>query len=267
MAALRTILLTSAMVSGTPQAADLRVAVRVQDEAQVAPYGELAPSSTPRADLVAATDELAREVCRRIRSRCAISYVTFGEILPGVEDGRFDLGFGNFLRTPEREGRVAFSDPIFRSASRLVGSPAAAKAFTARFGQPVSVDNLRGVRVAAMEGSQAQAFLDGIAAGRDLTVVATATTAAAFDALRDGSADFALMSIRSGYALISHDKSRRFGFVGPAVADHGLGDTVHIILPRHRDKLRRSVNRAIAEIRADGTGHRIVRRHFPVNLD
>ena len=147
------------------------------------------------------------------------------------------------------------------------GRSNAAKAFAARFGQPVSVDNLRGVRVAAMEGSQAQAFLDGIAAGRDLTVVATATTAAAFDALRDGSADFALMSIRSGYALISHDKSRRVGFVGPAVADHGLGDTVHIILPRNKDALRRSLNQAIAEIRADGTGHRIVRRHFPVNLD
>jgi ABC-type amino acid transport substrate-binding protein len=216
---------------------------------------------------VAFTDELAREICRRIRSRCAISYVTFGEILPGVEDGRFDLGFGNFLRVPKREKRVAFSDPIFRSASRLVGSPATARAFAGRFGQAVNLDNLRGARVAAMKGSQQQAFLDGIAAERDLTVVATPTKGDAFDTLRNGSADFALLPIRTAYALISHDKSRRFGFVGPAVADHGLGDTAHIIVPRRKDQLRRSVNQAIAEIRADGTGHRIMRRHFPVNLD
>ena len=52
---------------------------------------------------MAFTDELAREICRRIRSRCSVSYVTFGEILPGVEDGSFDLGFGNFLRAPKRE--------------------------------------------------------------------------------------------------------------------------------------------------------------------
>ena len=104
-----------------------------------------------------------------------------------------------------------------------------------------------------MEGTQQQAFLNAIAAERDLTVVATATKAAAFDALRDGGADFALLPVRAGYALISHQEAGRFGFVGPAVADHGLGDTVHIILPKQENALRRSVNQAIAEIRADGT--------------
>lgn len=267
MWAFRSLLLVAALWSGVLQAADLRVAVVVQDAAQVSPQDDLVPSSTPGADLVAFTDELAREICRRIRSRCAVSYVTFGEILPGVEDGRFDLGFGNFLRVPKRKKRVAFSEPIFRSASRLVGSPASARAFARRLGQAVNLDNLRGARVAAMEGSQQQAFLNVIAAERELAVVATATTAGAFDTLGNGSADFALLPIRTAYALISHDKARRFGFVGQAVADHGLGDTVHVILPKQKEALRRSLNQAIAEIRADGTGHRIMRRHFPVNLD
>ena len=267
MPAFRSLLLVAAIFSGAIQAADLRVAVVVQDVAQVSPQGDLVASSTPGTDLVAFTDELAHEICRRIRSRCVFSYVTFGEILPGVEDGRFDLGFGNFLRAPKREKRVAFSEPIFRSASRLVGSPATARAFAGKLGQAVNLDNLCGARVAAMEGSQQQAFLDAIAGERELTVVATTTKAGAFDTLRNGSADFALLPIRTGYALISHDKSRRFGFVGPAAADHGLGDTVHIILPRQKEALRRSLNQAIADIRADGTGHRIMRRHFPVNLD
>ena len=267
MPVFRFLFLVAALSSGALQAADLRVAVVVQDAAQVSPQGDLVPSVTAGADLVAFTDELAREICRRIRSRCAVSYVTFGEILPGVEDGRFDLGFGNFLRVPKREKRVAFSAPIFRSASRLVGSPASARAFAGRLGQAVNLDNLRGARVAAMEGSQQQAFLNVIAAERELTVVATATTAGAFDTLGNGSADFALLPMRTGYALISQDKARRFGFVGPAVADHGLGDTVHIILPKQKEALRRSLNRAIAEIRADGTFQRIMQRHFPVSLD
>lgn len=267
MPALRSLLLVAALWSGALPAADLRVAVLVQDAAQVSPHGDLVPSGTPGADLVAFTDDLAREICRRIRARCAFSYVIFAEILPGVEDGSFDLGFGNFLRAPKREKRVAFSKPIFRSASRLVGSPAAARVFADKLGHAVNLDNLRGARVAAMEGSKQQEFLDAIAAERELTVVATATTAGAFDALRNGSVDFALLPVRTGYALISHDKSRRFGFVGTAVADHGLGDTAHIILPRQKEALRLSVNQAIAEIRADGTGHRIMRRHFPVILD
>ena len=267
MPAFRSLFLVAAMLSGALQAADLRVAVVVQDATQVSPQGNLVASSTPAADMVAFTDELAREVCRRIRSRCAVSYVTFGEILPGVEDGRFDLGFGNFLRAPKREKRVAFSEPIFRSASRLVGSPATARALAGKLGQAVNLDNLCGARVAAMEGSQQQAFLDAIAGERELTVVATTTKAGAFDTLRNGSADFALLPVLNAYALLSRDNPQQLEFVGPAVADRGLGGSVHIVLPKQQDELRRSVNHAIAAIRADGTFQRIVRRYFPLGLD
>ena len=267
MSRLRAIALIAALFSGLLQAAELKVAVGVQDPGQVSMQGNLVPSGTPGADLVALNDELAREVCRRINARCSFFYAPFAEILPGVEDRRFDLGFGNFLRAPEREKRVAFSDPVWRSSSRLIGTPDSARAFADKLGQPVTLGNLRGGRVATLEGSRQQAFLDGIAGQRELTVLATPTPAEALDKLRDNRADFALLAIRTGYALIRSDKARRFVFVGPAVADHGLGDTSHIVLPKKRNTLRRSVNRAIAEIRGDGTFNRITHRHFPLTLD
>jgi len=267
MSGIRAIALITALLSGLLQAAELKVAVLVQDPAQVSMQGNLLPSSTPGADLVAVTDELAREICRRIKARCSFSHVPFAEILPGIEEGRFDLGFGNFLRAPEREKRVAYSDPVWRSSSRLIGLPASARTFAGKLGQPVTLASLRGARVAAMEGSRQQAFLDGIASERALTVVATTTTAEALDTLRNDSADFALLPIRTGYALVSRDQTRRFVFVGPAIADRGLGDTVHIVLPKQKNALRRSVNRAIAEIRVDGTFNRIMYRHFPISLD
>lgn len=267
MGALRILFLIAALVSSLLQAAELKVAVGVQDPQQVSLEGILIPSATVGADVVAATDELAKEICRRINASCSFHYVRFAEILPGVEDGRFDLGFGNFLRTPKREQHVAFSDSIFRSSSRLVGLPATARAFAGRLGQPVTLDSLRGAWVAAMEGSQQQEFLVGIAEQRQLTLVARPTMAEAVDALRQGNADFALLPIREGYAMISRDNTARLAFVGPAVADRGLGNTVHIAMPRGKDALRRSINKAIAEVRADGTAQRIMRRHFPVVLD
>ncbi|MGV0951158.1 MAG: substrate-binding periplasmic protein [Azonexus sp.] len=267
MSSLRAVVLITALLSGLLQAAELKVAVLVQDPAQVSMQGDLLPSSTPGADLVAVTDELAREICRRIKARCSFSHVPFAEILPGVEDGRFDLGFGNFLRSPEREKRVAYSDPLFRSSSRLIGKPATARTFATKLGQPVSLASLRGARVAALEGSQQQAFLDGIAGERELAVLATSTTAEALDVLRKDGADFALLPIRTGYALISRDKAQHFVFVGPAVTAHGLGDAAHIVLAKQKNALRRAVNQAIAEIKADGTYLRIMQRHFPVFLD
>ena len=85
--------------------------------------------------------------------------------------------------------------------------------------------------------------------------------------LRKDGADFALLPIRTGYALISRDKAQRFVFVGPAVTAHGLGDAAHIVLAKQKNALRRAVNQAIAEIKADGTFQRIMHRHFPVFLD
>ena len=267
MNGLRTLALVAALFSGLLQAAELKVAVLVQDPAQVSMQGNLVPSGTPGADLVAFTDELAREICRRINARCSFFYVPFAQILPGVEAGRFDLGFGKFLRTPEREKRVAYSDPLFRSSSRLIGTPASARAFAAQLAQPVSLTNLRGARVAALDGSQQQRYLDRIAGERGLTVRVTSTTAEALDAVRNDEADFALLAIRTGYALISRDRAQRFVFVGPAITTHGLGDAAHIVLAKRDNTLRLAINKAIAAIKADGTFQRLMYRHFPISLD
>ena len=77
----------------------------------------------------------------------------------------------------------------------------------------------------------------------------------------------ALATSTSAYALLSRDNPQQLEFVGPAVADRGLGGSVHIVLPKQQDELRRSVNRAIAASRADGTFQRIVRQYFPLGLD
>jgi ABC-type amino acid transport substrate-binding protein len=264
---LRTLLLVLCLVAGIAQASELRVAIGVQDPAQLAMSGNVIPPNMPGTELISVNDDLAREICRRIRARCTVSFVPFNEVLPGVEDGRFDLGFGNLLRTPERDKRFAFSSPIWRSSSRLLSTPATAEAFATRLGQPVSLENLRDARVATLEGSLQLAFLNAIASQRGLTVVTRKTAQEVLETLRDNTADFGLMSVLSAYALLNRDTTRQIEFVGSAVADRGLGGTVHIALPRQNDALRLSVDQAIAAIRADGSYQRIARRHFPLGLD
>ena len=267
MAAFRTLLLIAGWCCSLVHAAELVVAVGVQDPAQVAMQGQALPRNTPGFEMVALNDDIAREICRRINARCTLLYVTFAEILPGVESRRFDIGFGNFLRSPEREQRVAYSDAIWHSSSRLVGSPAAAKAFAGKLDQAVTLDNLRGARVVAIDGSQQLAFLQRIAGERGLTAIGTPAPVGAINALRDDTADFALLPILNAYALLSRDNPQQLEFVGPAIADRGLGGSVHVVLPKQQDELRRSVNRAIAASRADGTFQRIVRQYFPLGLD
>ena len=267
MKTIRPLLLAICLLAGIAQASELRVAIGVQDPAQLAMGGNVIPPNMPGSELIAVNDDLAREVCRRIHARCTVSFVPFSAVLPGVEEGRFDLGFGNLLRTPEREKRVAFSAPIWRSSSRLLGTPATAEAFATKLSQPVNLDNLRDARVAALEGSLQLTFLNTIANQRGLTVFSRRTAQEVIEALRDNTADFGLLSVLSAYALLNRDTTRQIEFIGSAVADRGLGGTVHIALPLQNDTLRHAVDQAIAAIRADGSFQRIARRHFPLGLD
>lgn len=209
-------------------------------------------------------EELAREICRRLKARCQVSNMPFADILPGVEARRFDIGFGNYLRTPEREKRVAFSDPILRSSSRLVGSALAIRRFAHGDSQDIAVDRLRGARLSVVGSTQQEAYLLSIAPAQELQVVATKTLAEAFALLREDKVDFSLMPALSAYAVLSGEPEGGLVFVGPGMTGSGLGGTVHLILPRDEEGLRKSLNEAIAAMRADGTYHRIVRRFFPL---
>lgn len=254
-------------LTGVVHGVELKVALGVQ-EMKIPRSSLEAGKGVPRSTGLAGFNEaLAREICRRISARCVTVHSTFGEILPGVESGRFDLGFGNFLRTPEREKRVAFSDAIWRSSSRLLTTPQAAARMASRAPGEVTLDSLQGVRVAVVDGTQQHAYLRSIASERRLTVIPLPTMADALLALKEDRADLALLLTLATYAMISREPSGRFEFVGPPVADRGLGGTVHIALPKQKEDVLSQVNQAINALRADGSYQRIARQFFPFSMD
>lgn len=247
-------------------AAELRIALVAGGELS-RQAGESAKGSRQSSGLAAFNEELAREICRRLNARCATVNVLFGDILPGIEAGKFEFGFGNFLRTPEREKRVAFSDGIWRSSSRLVATPATVRRFENRLGEEPELDNLRQARIAVVAETQQHAYLKQIAGAQELDVLPVGTTAEIFALLREAKVDFCLLPMLSAYAMFNREPPGTFEFVGPPLTDARLGGTVHVALPKSDDPLRLSVNQAIVAMRVDGTYHRIMRRHFPFSLD
>lgn len=266
MRCLLRILLLFCVFLASAQALELRVALGVQGGL---PSERAAPGkgSVQSGGLVAFNEDLARELCRRINARCTTLNVTFAEILPGIEAQNFELGFGNFLRTPEREKRAAFSDSIWRSSSRLIAAPATARAFAARLGQDISLAKLRQARLAVVVDTQQHRYLQAVAGERALQVQAVKTMAEAFALVREGQADFCLLPMLLGYTMLSREPGSGLEFVGQPVTEDGLGGTVHIALPKSDAALRLAVNQALGAMRADGTYLRIVRRHFPFSLD
>jgi len=263
MRAILSVVLLLLACASVAQAGQLRIALGVQSNAsQLSGKG-----SSQDGGLTAFNEDLAREICRRINARCVTRHVLFGEILPGIEGEKFELGFGNYLRTPEREKQVAFSDPLWRSSSRLLAVPTTAQRFVTRLGREPELTSLRGARIGVVADSQQHRYLKNMAKAQELTVLTATTIGDALALLREGKVDFCLFPMLSAYAMLNFEPAGAFEFVGRPLTESGLGGTVHIALPKTDLALRASVNQAIAAMRADGTYHRIVRRYFPFSLD
>lgn len=207
-------------------------------------------------------EALAREICQRIATRCTLQHLPFADIIPAVESGRARIGIANVLRTPERDARVLFSQALWRSSSRLVGSTASIRSF----GDEIRLSDLRGARLAVEIGTQQYRYLQEIAAAQKLKLIGTNSVEESMGLLLQGQADFSLMPVRSAYFLLL-DARGDAAFAGPALVDHGLGGSVHVILPKSDGALRQEVDAALDAMRADGTFQRILRRYMPFLAD
>ena len=247
------------------QALDLRVALGAS-AAQIQSVSEGGNPALGAQGLNAVSAELAREICRRISARCRFDYLLFSEILPAMVAKRYEMGAGNFLRTPEREKMVNFSDAIATSSSRLLSTPERVAAFSGK-AAGVTLSTLRDARVVALAGSVQQEFLKRVAVEQRLTVLSAASTTEIFLLLRKGEADFWLTPVSLAYAFMGGEPPGSYQFYGPPEIGHGVGGSVHIALTKDDANLTAQVNKALAELREDGTYHRIVRQYFPVSLD
>ena len=231
-----------------------------------APEGS-SPGNAESDAITELNEALTRELCRRLAARCTLQPLAFAEIIPRVESGRFQLGVGNVLLTPEREEKVLFSRTLWRSSSRLVGTPQSIRKHRPEGSSEFQVESLRNAGVAVERGTQQQRYVSRIAAGKGLTVIETASTREALQNVLDGRADFALLPIRSAYFLMLQQPAGATDFAGPALTEHGLGGTVHMILPKTEQALRAEVDTALDAMRSDGTFQRIIRRYMPFLAD
>ena len=139
MSRLRAIALIAALFSGLLQAAELKVAVGVQDPAQVSMQGNLLPSSTPGADLVAVNDELAREICRRINARCAFFLCSLRRNPAGRRRGPLRSRLRQFSARPrarETRGLQRSALPLLLAPDRNTGQRPGIRRHTRPAGQP-----------------------------------------------------------------------------------------------------------------------------------
>lgn len=217
------------------------------------------PFSRREADgtLVGFNVDFGNALCHVLQVTCTMDTAPFNQLIDEVAAGHYDLGLGNVLRTPEREKRLLFSTPYWRSSTSLLGQR----------GLPelTLLDAARNRRIAVVRGSQQHEVLSRLA-DDGTTLVVVPTLEDLWAALLDGRTDLVLAPTLKAVHFLLSDAGQRFETIGTPMTEDGLGGPVHMILPLNRPDLKAAVDRAIALVRSDGTYQSINRQYFPFDI-
>lgn len=201
--------------------------------------------------------ELAQLLCQRMGRVCSLEKTGFPQLLTRIEEGTFQIGFANLLKTPEREQKMLFSTPIWRSTS----------SFVARAGSPV-VDPAKARqngRICVVHKSQQETFI-AEQAGPQGNLVPTASHADLFNSLTNGRCDAALLPTVHVLSFLASPEGGTYDYSGPPLQEPRLSGNVYIVVTKSRPEVLEALNSAIIAIKRDGSYRALIARFFPFDI-
>ena len=232
-----------------------------QQKIRIATEGAYEPFNYTDASgqLVGFEVDLARALCEKMKARCEIVAQDWDGIIPGLLAKRYDAIMASMSITPERKQRVAFSNKYYQTPARFVArkganlqiSPAGLKGKTV------------GVQRATIHANYAEDVYGKVATIRQYDTQENANLDLATGRLDAVLADSILML----KGFLEKPDGKAFEFVGPELTDPKyFGEGVGVAMRKEDKALAEAFNKAIREVRADGTYKRINDKYFPFDV-
>jgi ABC-type amino acid transport substrate-binding protein len=192
--------------------------------------------------------EMMEAIAARLQKRVAWVKMPFDELLNAVERGVVDAACATLGVTEERSRRVAFSTPYYETFLLAL--------VRAGEGEPTTLEELHGKRVAASLGTTAALALAARLSGAVAIAPPSATKKAAPQRLLDREIDAAILDGPNALAAAA-TSGGRLAVVREALA----AERYSIAIRRDLDELRAEIDRAIEELRGSGELDRLDREH------
>lgn len=228
--------------------------VRVAIEGSYPPFSERSGSSFKGFDV-----DIAKALCARMKASCELVQRDFDQLQPALLDNQVDAVVASMSITIERKQKFDFTNRYYHTPARFVG----------RAGQEIENWDawLRGKRLGVQRGTVQERFVQVRFA--DSNPVRTfRTQAEGMKALAAGEIDLYLgdaMSLQAGF--LGRGEGRGYTFVGPAYNDaRWFGEGIGIAVRKQDQGLRWKLNRALDEIRADGTYDQLSKQYFGFDI-
>jgi lysine-arginine-ornithine-binding protein len=202
--------------------------------------------------------DIANALCKAAHFKCEFVVQDWDGIIPGLLAKKYDAIIASMSITEERKKKVDFTGKYYNTPAKFVARKGA--------GFTISPEGLKGKSVGVQRATTHENFLRDNFGGMDIRVYATQDEANAD--LVSGRVDLGhadSMALYEGF--LSTDAGKDFEYVGP---DYNIpqwhGEGAGIAVRKGEDELREALNKAIKEIRADGTYKAINDKYFTFDV-
>lgn len=236
--------------SATAATADLLGTVQERGTLRIALEGTYPPfnSRDAKGDLVGFDVDIARALAQRLKLQPQFVLTEWSGIIAGLQAGKYDLIVNQVAITPERQKALDFSNPYVVSSPQLIVRKNDTNAFK-------SLQDLKGKRLGVGTGSNYEQI------ARAVGGINVRTYKAAPDTLRDlslGRIDAALND-----RLLAAYLVKQSGLpLKPGATIAGERIEMGIPLRKGNPQFLKALNKALADMRADGTYAKISNKWF-----
>ncbi|MCT4716576.1 lysine/arginine/ornithine ABC transporter substrate-binding protein ArgT [Enterobacteriaceae bacterium H18W14] len=242
--------LTSSVYAAIPQN------VRIGTDATYAPFS----SKDAKGDFVGFDIDLGNELCKRINTKCTWVGSDFDALIPSLKAKKIDAIISSLSITEKRQQEIAFSDKLYAADSRLIASK----------GSPIqpTLESLKGKHVGVLQGSTQEAFANAEWRPKGIDVVAYANQDLIYSDLSAGRLDAAFQDeTAASEGFLKQPAGKEFAFAGPSVKNKQyFGDGTGIGLRKDDAELKAAFDKALAEMRKDGTYDKFAKKYFDFNV-
>ncbi|HEY5598649.1 MAG TPA: ABC transporter substrate-binding protein [Kiloniellales bacterium] len=242
-----------AMMAGTASAQMQKV--RIGTEGAYPPFNYIDPDGKLQGFDV----DIAKALCDAAKYDCEFVVQDWDGIIPGLLAKKYDAIVASMSITEERKQKVDFTDKYYNTPAKFVTKAGA--------NFEISKEGLKGKTVGVQRATIHENFLrDNF--GDVIEIKSYATQDEANADLAAGRVDLVLAdSVALDDGFLKTDAGKGFAFIGPGYDDpKWFGDGVGIAVRKGDKELLDGLNKAIKQIRADGTYKKINAKYFAFDV-
>lgn len=228
--------------------------VRIGTEAAYPPFA----FKTATGKLAGFDIDFIHAICKQMQVKCQIIEQDWDGLIPGLIAKKYDAIVASMSITEKRKKRVDFTNRYYRDPARFFSRKGAGLADTN--------EGLAGKTVGVLRGTTHQEFVETHFPDAELKLYPTQEEAH-LDLL-SGRLDAAVANgIATEFGFLSSKEGQDYEFFGKSHIDpviHGEGSGIAV--RKNDDDLREMFNRAIEEMRANGTYQTINDKYFSFDI-